>query len=128
MNLDQAILEEIYNNLCRHLPNKYRETSLDPNGPFKKIITNQFNSIYLHKYTATIQIVTPRVHAFVIIDDDIINLDGTIITKNTTTMETSLQYTTTTPTTRFAIKYELANPSTNIYEIIQTILNFINIT
>jgi hypothetical protein len=101
MNLNQAILEEIYNNLCRHLkPHKYQEISLDPNSLFfKRIITNQFNSIYLHKYNTIIQITTPHIHAFVAVDDGIITLDGTIV-----------------------MKYELTNPGTNICRITQAIL------
>jgi hypothetical protein len=105
MNLNFIIIEEVYNNLCRHLePHKYQEISLDPNSLFKRIITNRFNSIYLHKYSAIIEIATPRIHAFVAIDDDIITLDGIIV-----------------------MKYELTNPSTNICEITQAIIDLINV-
>jgi len=118
MNLNRAIIEEIYNAICQHLPNRYQEI-LDLDCPLKRIIAEpgpwpQAKRIYLHKYTATIQMISPRIVSMIDINDNTITIKNTI--KSTIN---------STPICASTTQYELTNPNTNIPQIIQIILTLL---
>jgi len=112
MNLDQAIIEEIYNIIHQHLPNEYQEMPLDPGRPIKRISAKQpepRECIYLHRYAAAIQITTAHTYTYIYVDNGIIIIRNTITTSHINTIAVT--------------QHEIANPNTNIFQIAQTILN-----
>jgi hypothetical protein len=113
MNFDQAIIEEIYNTICQHLPNEYQEIPIDPNSPIKRVVAleSQNDRVYLHKRQYAIQITTAHAYTYIYVDDNNIIIKSSVIPNNPIIQTT---------------QYELANPNTNILQITKAIINFIN--